>query len=150
MPERELLMEIASRVENAALVGLAADRIGRFFGMSERTANAWQLIVVEAVNNVIEHSFSYETQHRVRVRLRLADEHMVCEIRDRGKPIPKQVLCKLKSDVSGLPAAEDLAESGYGLQLIATLADRFDYQSQAGTNTLRIEIRIAARDESTR
>jgi len=146
MADREILLEIESRVENVPLVGLAADRVGRFFGMKDSQARAWQLAVVEAVNNVIEHSYGYESNHRVRIRLQAIAQRMCCEVSDTGKPIPEEVLSRLRADGSGLPAAEDLAESGYGMQLIATLADELDYTSRPGCNTLRIAFSIAASD----
>ncbi len=90
-----------------------------------------ELVLVELVSNTIRHGHANEPGHAIRLRLELLENRRVLiEIRDRGTPIPAEILNR-SNDPLGF-AAEDvevLPESGLGLAMVRAAVDRFEYRT---------------------
>lgn len=97
------------------------------------TASTVQIVVAEALNNVIEHAYGPEGGP-IYLRARLLDKRLEVLIRDTGQPLPQHLF----RDGPEAPNPADLPEGGFGWHLIRTLADRLDHNRLAQWNELRI------------
>ena len=90
-----------------------------------------ELVLVELVSNTIRHGYANEPGHAIGLRLeRLGSSRIRVQIRDRGKPIPAEILDRhthplefAVDDVGTLP------ESGLGLAMVRAAVDRFEYRT---------------------
>ena len=91
-----------------------------------------ELIMVEALNNAIEHAYQGEDGHKVDIELIDEPQKTVISITDYGQSAPSL----LHSQKKELPEEEFLPEGGWGLPLIQALADSIDYSSNSKNNLL--------------
>lgn len=91
-----------------------------------------ELILVEAVNNVIEHAYSNQAGHPIDVVLTRSNDDIIFTIKDQGKPVPDD----LSKSKNNMPNEMSLPEGGWGLSLIYALANRVEFSRQGETNTL--------------
>lgn len=101
-----------------------------------------ELVLAEALNNIVEHAYPADTPGEIRLDLTLDLTRLVCVLSDHGTALPG-----LRAPDGILPAhdvARDaLPEGGFGWFLIRDLADRVDYRRAAGWNHLSVEFRRA-------
>ena len=91
-----------------------------------------ELILVEALNNVVEHAYQEKPDGNILIELKLVDNNTVIKITDEGIAAPGTVLI----EGSNLPDENKLPEGGWGLCLIQALADTIEYFRYADHNTL--------------
>jgi len=91
-----------------------------------------ELMLVEGVNNVIEHSYRYEGGFPIHAMFDETDTEIVLTITDYGSVVPETV----KQAQGNMPEAEGLPEGGWGLALIQAFADRIEYRRGNGENTM--------------
>jgi serine/threonine-protein kinase RsbW len=94
-----------------------------------------ELILVEAVNNVIEHAYENQPGHAITVEMSKQGADFVLMIKDQGRPTPETVL----HDHEGMPDEHFLPEGGWGLGLINALADQIEFDRQGDTNILTLK-----------
>lgn len=97
-----------------------------------------ELVLAEALNNVVEHAYAVSEDGRIGVRLSPRGETMLLELRDSGRPMPDLTLPEGR--LKPLVGSGDLPEGGFGWYLIRRLAGRVTYRREAGTNVLQIEM----------
>jgi serine/threonine-protein kinase RsbW len=139
MPSGAVKLTIESRFENAALVGVAVNRICREAGFSEQGAFEVELCVVEAVNNSIEHAYREEPGKEVVVELELNAQGLKVTVADTGRSLPAKMLPSVR-------AAPDqrarLADGGRGLFIIRSMMDQVGYESASGKNVLSMSKKL--------
>lgn len=128
LPADPSLVGVARTMATSALAGraLPAERVD-----DVRTC------VSEAVTNAVRAHAATGVTAPVLVRVGVADTEVVIEVADRGPG--------LRSGERAMPEASDpldeLAESGYGLAVMAALADQMDIEAReqsAGGTTIRL------------
>lgn len=120
---RDMLREAVDKLRTWDLSG---DRIGDL-----------EIAIGEALNNVIEHAYEFQSGHPVRLEIRQDPEGIACIISDEGNPIPDGNLPHGAPVQDGC-AFEELPEGGFGWFIIRSLADSIEYDRQIGKNTLKI------------
>ncbi|MCP5074757.1 MAG: ATP-binding protein [Rhodobacteraceae bacterium] len=94
------------------------------------------LLLAEALNNVVEHGYSYDSEGDIAVNLSATKECLQILIRDRGPqyaiPEPQEFA---EPDNCGL---EQLPEGGFGWGLIHMLASKVELRRKNGCNYLKI------------
>jgi serine/threonine-protein kinase RsbW len=103
-----------------------------------------ELVLAEALNNVVEHACTGTIGALVEIDVRCDESHLDCLIRDQGRPLPDRQVPrggKAKIDVP----QQELPEGGFGWMLIHKLTDSISYQRSGRKNhlSLRIPIRPA-------
>lgn len=93
-----------------------------------------ELLMVEALNNVIEHAYQGEDNHEVYIELVDKPQHTIICIRDFGLAAPNL----LSDDGTLFPDEDSLPEGGWGLPLIQALADNIAYCSSNKNNLLTL------------
>lgn len=93
------------------------------------------LAITEAMNNVVEHARAAEMEIDVVAGAR----SLTCRILTAGEPFNPTTGVSFPD----LDAPQGLPEGGFGLALIAALADRVTYQYLEGKNVLTLEKTLA-------
>lgn len=136
----DIRLFIDSQLAHVRLLGSAVRGIGRELELPGEQVGQLELMLVEAVNNVIEHAYENRAGHDVRVRVECdpaAQIKMI--ISDQGHSIPNaQIKTQLAGDAALLPEPESLPEGGWGLGLISMLADSLHYECDQEGNHLHL------------
>lgn len=99
------------------------------------SCDAVQIVLAEALNNVIEHGYGTTRLGAVVVGLQRAGGQIQIDIFDWGLPHPIAA-----HGAENPPEPTDFAEGGYGVFLIRSLANRVRYRRESGRNHLRVSI----------
>ena len=96
------------------------------------TQGQLELILVEALNNVVEHAYEGQAGGNILIEIENVDSNTVIKITDQGLAAPGTVMI----EGSTLPDENKLPEGGWGLCLIQALADTIEYFRYSDHNTL--------------
>lgn len=107
--------------------------------MSEEARNTAQLVLAEALNNIVEHAYA-QGPGEIEVTIEWCPVGLNCRIMDAGIPMPGGDLPEGKP--AQIVQGADLPEGGYGWHLIRTLCEDLKYRREGGRNLL--SFRIAA------
>ena len=122
---------IESKYKN---VNATADSIKNFClanGVSEPLCNDLLICVIEALNNVITHSYNKEDSKNIGINVSIDNSEFVVNIEDEGisrTNFEKPTLDFDPDDIENLP------EGGMGLFIIENLMDSTSYRSANGKN----------------
>jgi len=145
MNHRSVTLIIDSRVENVSLTAMTAHRLSEASGLTSQQCYNIELCVAEAVTNVVEHTFGFETGHPVEVEISLYDDRIEIVISDDGKPVPAPKPRSIEFDPEDLST---LLEGGRGLFLLEQLLSRVEYERDGDRNRLTLVHEIPATSES--
>ena len=132
-------LSIDSRLEQVRVLSGALRGIGKELELSDDKLGQLELMMVEAVNNVIEHAYQMEGGNDVQVRVEYSPAAVHLIISDSGRTMPEAV----HSEVREMPDPEDLPEGGWGMGLIHLLADSIRYSNDAKGNHLHVSKQLA-------
>ena len=124
---------IDSRLEEVSLVGISIKAICLHYSLPGLVAFKIGLCVDEMLNNVIEHTYRFETGHSIRISLKLLASRMEILIRYRSEPLPEGT--HLRS-VFSTEKADQLPERGFGHFLVHQIMDKIAYHHEGGENQL--------------
>ena len=98
-----------------------------------------ELVLAEALNNIVEHAYDGVIGH-IDLRLQLRSGRLLCDIFDRGAPMPNSELPTglappIKTD-------KDLPEGGFGWFLIRSLTENLAYGRIGARNHLSFQLNI--------
>ncbi|MEM7241149.1 MAG: ATP-binding protein [Pseudomonadota bacterium] len=97
-----------------------------------------EIVLAEALNNVVEHAFEYREDGRIVLELDCAKEDYAFVIKDNGKVFPG---IPQKKEMKGDAVAfEDLPEGGFGWFLIHELTNQIFYSRVENLNVLELRI----------
>jgi serine/threonine-protein kinase RsbW len=130
----DIRLSIDSRLEQVRVLSGALRGIGKELALSESEIGQLELMMVEAVNNVIEHAYELQAGNDVHVRFEQRGNTVYLIISDRGKPIPAEV----QEEIGEMPDPLALPDGGWGLALIHALADSIRYVCSPEGNHLYV------------
>ncbi len=116
--------------------------------LDETEAGTVELVLAEALNNVVEHAYGDRTQGLVDLRWRHGPSGLLIAIRDHGKAVPEDNAMMVER-AFGPEARVDLPEGGYGWFIIRSLAHDIEYQRVDGQNTLTFRIAVGVQMTAT-
>lgn len=97
-----------------------------------------ELVLAEALNNVVEHAYRGAPGGVITVHTALRGNVLSLRITDDGAPLPGGALPH--PDDPALPGPRaDLPEGGFGWRLIHALTTRLDYTRTGGRNRLTLD-----------
>jgi len=104
----------------------------------EDVCGSVELVLAEALNNIVEHAYPPDRPGDVLLALSLTADRLRCTLRDRGVP-----LAGLTLPDGGRPdpevARDALPEGGFGWYLIRDLSDHLSYARTAEENVLTLD-----------
>ncbi|MGR3541620.1 MAG: ATP-binding protein [Hasllibacter sp.] len=111
-------------------IGVAADsdsvraalsEVAARFPLPPEEAGTVELVLAEAMNNVVEHAYAGRADGRMDLRIESGPDGLRCELRDRGAPLPEGRLPLGRAIPADIPLP-DTPEGGFGWFLIRQLA----------------------------
>ncbi len=106
-------------------------------GLPAEAVDSCELVLAEAMNNIVEHAYG-GGDGALRLTLLRGRHHVICRLLDQGRPLPGLALPPAR-----LPAQDDSpAEGGYGWFLIHSLSQRLHYRRADGMNRLFIVVSV--------
>lgn len=97
-----------------------------------------ELILVEAVNNVIKHAYKNKPDQPIDTLFEVNSDEVKITIKDKGIAVSSELHKITKS----MPDINDLPEGGWGIALIHSLADHIEHYRENNKNTLIISKNI--------
>lgn len=101
-----------------------------------------EVVLAEALNNIVEHAFADTGEGRVLLEMREERDRLRFHLRDAGHPLPGLALPAPRLPRQDV-ARQDLPEGGFGWYLIHRLASALAYTREGRENHLRFEIEAA-------
>ena len=113
----------------------------RYLELNEEDSGTVELVLAEAMNNVVEHAYA-GTSGVIELRVANCTDGLFCEVLDDGAGMEGLPSGDDPSD--GPPApVEDMPEGGFGWFLIRSLARDLSYAREHGRNRLSFRIDLA-------
>jgi serine/threonine-protein kinase RsbW len=101
--------------------------------LGDELSGQLELMLVEAINNVIEHAYENKQGFPIDVEFEASYKKVVITIKDKGLSFPDHVISDQQQD---MPENTDLPEGGWGLGLISILADQMRHYTKNGINIM--------------
>ncbi|WP_176473830.1 ATP-binding protein [Actibacterium ureilyticum] len=98
-----------------------------------------QIVLAEALNNIVEHAYDTVGSGQIGLVLRHTDQDLQVELRDQGRPMPDQIV-PTADRPRQCPAPETLPEGGFGWKIIDDLAQDLNYRRESGDNILKFRL----------
>jgi len=108
-------------------------------GMDEDICGSVEIVMAEALNNIVEHAYSGAGKGLVDVSVTQQTAQLSFTIRDEGQPMPGLRLPDNQLPDANGPLAE-LPEGGFGWFLIHHLTRQLSYERQGDQNLICFEI----------
>jgi serine/threonine-protein kinase RsbW len=130
---QQILFSASARLENVSLIGAAVRGICSSLSNNAQ-AYQFELCVVEACNNIVEHAFQYDETQQFTVQVTVEEHTIVLEVRYQGKEFaPAFVSPELMFDPLD---CDTFPEGGMGLILIHQFMDKVEYNYEHGINRM--------------
>lgn len=114
-------------------------------GMSLDDLGSVEIVLAEALNNIVEHAYPEGPPGEVSLYMRLRRAGLMVEIKDNGRPMPKG-----RAPIGNHPMAEfhtdPMPEGGYGWFLIRELVRDLIYDRKDGENFLVFRMAFGPRE----
>jgi serine/threonine-protein kinase RsbW len=110
--------------------------------VDDDTCGTVELVIAEALNNIVEHAYSGQTGD-IEIDVKLENDGLKFTIVDDGLPMPGNSLPpghRVTLDIE-----EDLPEGGFGWYLIRTLTQDLQYSRTQNRNFLRFRMPLYAK-----
>jgi anti-sigma regulatory factor (Ser/Thr protein kinase) len=105
-------------------------------GVSAENTFTLNLVVAEAVTNIIVHAFKDEGEHKLSIKLEYRQNQFTIELIDDGQPFdPTQ-----HPPIEFPRTLAEAGEGGLGIHLIRHYTDKIHYRRQANQNILTLVI----------
>ena len=150
-PDRQISQRSAETGASVALVSDAMevrhaleellDQLGPL-QMAEEELGSVELVVAEALNNIVEHAYLGRDDGRIELNWVLSGNGLHIRITDNGVPMPEGRI-PLHPDQSPKDHAALVPEGCFGWFLIGGLAHNIVYRRDRGRNVLSFRLAVA-------
>jgi|AntRauTorcE11898_2_1112593.scaffolds.fasta_scaffold01620_3 serine/threonine-protein kinase RsbW len=131
--EKEL--KIINDIDEISALATEIERLGEQWKLSGAMVTNINLVIEEAVSNIIFYAFDDQKTHEIKIWLSLNNKLLTVIIIDDGKPFDPT---KTKVPDIDLPA-QDREVGGLGIFLIGKIMDSFTYQRNDNNNILTLK-----------
>lgn len=111
------------------------------WGHPAEARSAVELVLAEALNNVVEHGYGFREGGPLGLEMELTAETLTCTITDHGRPFPDEALPEGRAASLEGPTAE-LPEGGFGWHLIRQMTSDLHYQRNDGRSKLTLHFAV--------
>ncbi len=126
---RSVRLRVPARAEYIALARLALTGLADIVALSEESLADLKLALTEAVSNSVRHAYA-DGAGFVSIGYELTGDTLAVEVVDDGRGFDPDRPPPLEG--------EELTEGGLGIEIIRTIADEFELQSQPGVRGSRL------------
>lgn len=134
--EKKFIVE--NRIEELPILFSKIEELGEIWSLSLPLTMNINLVLEEAVSNVIFYAFNDEKKHEITILVILENEVLKIEIIDDGIPFDPTI--KQMPDVT--LSAEDREIGGLGIYLIKQIMDTVEYSRIDNNNILTLTKKI--------
>lgn len=127
--------DIENRVEELTSLAEKIDKMAEDWELSQALAMNINLVIEEAVSNIIFYAFDDNNKHEIGISLTLNDKKLTIKITDGGKPF--NPLLQQQPDIN-LPA-EERPVGGLGIFLMSQIMDEIKHTRQKNQNILTLK-----------
>ncbi|MDP4034535.1 MAG: ATP-binding protein [Pseudorhodobacter sp.] len=106
-------------------------------GLSMAKRGTVEIVLAEALNNIVEHAYA-DAGGKIELTLQLHHAELVCQIEDKGRPMPGGSLPA--GELHVIEGQESPPEGGFGWHLIRTLSRDLHYRRIDGRNQLSFRL----------
>lgn len=128
------VFEIENRVEELSVLATKIEAMAEKWELSMPLTMSLNLVLEEAVSNVIFYAFNDHRKHLIQISIALEHQILTLEIVDDG--IPFDPLSQKQPDIT-LPV-EERPIGGLGILLISKIMDQVSYSRQNNQNRLTL------------
>ncbi len=128
---KEFEINILSEYDNVAKVNDDIREILEDNSVEPHILNAFQICIMESINNIIKHAYKEQKDKTICVKLKLDNKLIEMEIVDEGEANNNFVIPDLDFDPKDI---NNLPESGMGLYIMKQLMDELTYNRKNGKN----------------
>jgi serine/threonine-protein kinase RsbW len=141
-----LCSEMSASVLAAALLRALCARTT----ISPDAVNEVELGLVEAMNNIVEHSYGFDAAGRIGLTFAIDPDGstLTLTLEDNGRPLPEGLLEGAALPVIDPDDRDGLPERGMGLALVKMTMDRIEYRGNDRCNTLTM-VKMVSRTPAT-
>ena len=139
--EKEICVEIPSRLEELSRVEKLAQKIAKIYCLSQDKLDNLAIAVTEAVGNAILHGNRQDPEKMVRIRIHLDGIYLRIEVSDQGSGFDPDAL----SDP--LLPENLMRESGRGVFILKSLMDEIHFTFSPEGTVLHMALKL--RSEAT-
>lgn len=107
--------------------------------LTQEEAGTLELVLAEALNNIVEHSYSDAAIGTITLSLVRDLRGLSCSISDDGVELPSSCLQRITTEAAR-PTPVDLPEGGFGWYLIRDLVEDLGYHRADGRNLLAFRL----------
>ena len=112
-------------------------------GVSEDDLHSVEIVLAEALNNVVEHAYPEGKTGEMRLLIRKRNSALMVEISDRGRPMPQG-----RAPLGNHPMAEfnqhdAMPEGGYGWFIIREIVRDLVYDRRDDQNILLFRLKLS-------
>lgn len=129
-------LTIANQFGELARVASWLEQMSQHYQLAEPTVFKLDLVLNEALPNIISYAYPDQLRHDIVIRLEDRDDHVLLEIIDDGMAFNPFAAAPLPEQLT----LESASIDGRGIQLIKSFTDAQDYQRINNTNTMRVTI----------
>ena len=114
-------------------------------GLTSEDLITAELVLAEALNNVVEHAYSDTPRGKIQIDLNITGSTVGITITDHGQAMPGgQLPLSLGPAQLDCASRADLPEGGWGWQVIRGCVAAVTYQRAGNENLLNIDIEMSA------
>ena len=111
-------------------------------GVSQNDQSSVEIVLAEALNNVVEHAYPQGVTGDVRLVIRRRSSSLMVEIRDKGRPMPQGRAPIGHHPMTEFNKDDAMPEGGYGWFLIREIVRDLVYDRQDDENILLFRIKM--------
>ena len=111
----------------------------RAVGLTQSEQADVEIVLAEAMNNIVEHAYRGSRYGWLRLRTDLFPDCLLCRIEDGGEPMPNLEIPAASQQDLGVELA-DLPEGGFGWFMIRELTTELSYSRTGNLNRLAFTV----------
>jgi serine/threonine-protein kinase RsbW len=128
-------LSVANKIEELPALAAMLDQLGEEWDLNPGLVMSLNLVVEEALTNVIFYAFDDKEQHQIEVDITIAGQLLTTTISDDGKPFDPT-----KRDNPDITlSVDDRQIGGLGIFLIRKIMDQVNYKREQNKNVLILE-----------
>lgn len=132
---KKISLTIPAHYDNVALLDMCVKGLHSLIHLPNDEQDMVYLCIVEAINNVIEHSIVGDVPNILSVTLSFGDNILYIEVLDKGKGMNPNILDQIQQPIVNVAGdVQNLPEGGWGLHLIKTHMDKIEYKRRGDNN----------------
>ena len=132
-PKDRLELSIGNSMDEVMNISSGILRLENNWDTDKKMLNAISLCIEEMAGNVVQHAFKPGEKKWFDVLILNKPESVVIRMRDNGSAFDPSDYLNMAKDVDG--------KETFGIKMISSLADKFDYSRNMGLNVLIIALK---------